>query len=255
MIHFISGLPRAGSTLLSSLLRQNPNFSAHMQSPLGQIITTAQEQMSMGVNESAIFLSEEQRARILQGIFSGYYHGYPDIVFDSNRRWCSNMPLLARLFPGSKVIACVRPCAEIIDSFERLFQRDPTQVPAMLSSANLTLDQRIAALMQPMGVVGYSWSATREAYFGPFSKDLLVVDFDNLVREPLKVLKDLHNALQIDWFDYDLKNIISPSGVDFFDRLMGIPSMHHVSSKMLPLHPLLTVLPQHLVGSFPPSFW
>ena len=35
-IHFISGLPRAGSTLLAALLRQNPRFSAGMTSPVGR---------------------------------------------------------------------------------------------------------------------------------------------------------------------------------------------------------------------------
>ena len=29
-LHFISGLPRSGSTLLAGLLRQNPRFSAAM---------------------------------------------------------------------------------------------------------------------------------------------------------------------------------------------------------------------------------
>ncbi|WP_442939260.1 sulfotransferase [Nostoc sp.] len=31
-IHFISGLPRSGSTLLGALLRQNPRFHASMSS-------------------------------------------------------------------------------------------------------------------------------------------------------------------------------------------------------------------------------
>ncbi|MEG3936419.1 MULTISPECIES: sulfotransferase [unclassified Microcoleus] len=33
--HFISGLPRSGSTLLAALLRQNPRFHGAMTSPLG----------------------------------------------------------------------------------------------------------------------------------------------------------------------------------------------------------------------------
>ncbi|MEG3906006.1 sulfotransferase [Microcoleus sp. B4-C5] len=33
--HFISGLPRSGSTLLAALLRQNPRFHSAMTSPVG----------------------------------------------------------------------------------------------------------------------------------------------------------------------------------------------------------------------------
>src|SRR3569832_2806671 len=37
--HFISGLPRSGSTLLAALLLQNPRFHAGMTSPVGTLFT------------------------------------------------------------------------------------------------------------------------------------------------------------------------------------------------------------------------
>jgi hypothetical protein len=36
MIHFISGFPRSGTTLLAALLRQNPRFHASIESPVGK---------------------------------------------------------------------------------------------------------------------------------------------------------------------------------------------------------------------------
>ncbi|HEX8778946.1 MAG TPA: sulfotransferase, partial [Rhodanobacter sp.] len=36
--HFISGLPRSGSTLLAAILKQNPRFRAGMTSPLADIM-------------------------------------------------------------------------------------------------------------------------------------------------------------------------------------------------------------------------
>jgi sulfotransferase len=39
-LHFISGLPRSGSTLLAALLRQNPRFSSGMSSPTYQLFRT-----------------------------------------------------------------------------------------------------------------------------------------------------------------------------------------------------------------------
>ena len=38
--HFISGLPRSGSTLLSALLRQNPSFHADISSPVALLMET-----------------------------------------------------------------------------------------------------------------------------------------------------------------------------------------------------------------------
>lgn len=41
VLHFISGLPCSGSTLLSGILKQNPEFHAGMSSPVGSLINCA----------------------------------------------------------------------------------------------------------------------------------------------------------------------------------------------------------------------
>jgi sulfotransferase len=46
-IHFISGLPRSGSTLLSAILRQNPRFHAGMTGPVGSLVDANLRVMSM----------------------------------------------------------------------------------------------------------------------------------------------------------------------------------------------------------------
>ena len=63
-IHFISGLPPAGSTLLAALLRQNPRFSAGMTSPVGSLFNAMLAATSQR-NESAVFIDDTQRARLL----------------------------------------------------------------------------------------------------------------------------------------------------------------------------------------------
>jgi hypothetical protein len=54
-IHFISGLPRSGSTLLAAILRQNPRFHAAMTSPVGSLYTALEAAMSRR-NETAVSL-------------------------------------------------------------------------------------------------------------------------------------------------------------------------------------------------------
>ncbi len=132
MIHFISGFPRSGTTLLAALLRQNPRFHASIESPVGNLIDAAIEAMSPERNEGASLFSGAQRARILRQIFFGYYEGYPDVVFDTSRRWCAHMGLLDQLFPESKVIACVRDPRAVVDSFERVFARHPTYLSRII---------------------------------------------------------------------------------------------------------------------------
>jgi sulfotransferase len=83
-IHFISGLPRAGSTLLAALLRQNPRFSAGMTSPVGSLFN-AMLTASSQRNETAVFIDNAQRERLLRACFEAYYADiHPrQVVFES----------------------------------------------------------------------------------------------------------------------------------------------------------------------------
>ncbi|MEG3935774.1 sulfotransferase [Microcoleus sp. T3_B1] len=60
--HFISGLPRSGSTLLGALLRQNPRFHAAMTSPVGGLVERMLEAMSED-NQFSTFISREKGER------------------------------------------------------------------------------------------------------------------------------------------------------------------------------------------------
>src|ERR1700753_2342600 len=86
-VHFISGLPRSGSTLLSALLRQNPRFCAGMSSPLAPLCVTLHQKM--GTGEFSLFFDEGRRLAMLRGLFDAYYSQATagQLVFDTNRSW------------------------------------------------------------------------------------------------------------------------------------------------------------------------
>ncbi|WP_242031887.1 sulfotransferase [Microcoleus sp. FACHB-672] len=83
-IHFISGLPRSGSTLLSAILRQNPRFHAGMTSPVGGLVERMLEAMSEN-NEYSVFISPEQKQALILSIFSAYYQPQAEqgVIFDT----------------------------------------------------------------------------------------------------------------------------------------------------------------------------
>lgn len=65
--HFISGLPRSGSTLLSAILLQNPRFHAGMTSPVGALFSGVLEQCSAGSEFGAV-IDTNLRRRLLRGL-------------------------------------------------------------------------------------------------------------------------------------------------------------------------------------------
>lgn len=118
-MHFITGLPRSGSTLLAAILRQNPRIHAGMTSPVGPVFNSCLNAMGAD-NEFAVIFSEDQKRSILLGLFDNYYRhlDMPEIIFDTNRMWSSRISALSMLFPDSKFICCVRNPAWIMDSVE-----------------------------------------------------------------------------------------------------------------------------------------
>ena len=85
--HFISGLPRAGSTLTAAILRQNPRFHAGMSSPVASLFDGVIAQVSAGT-ELSTMVNEAQRGRILRGLFDSYYADLDQpVIFDTNRAW------------------------------------------------------------------------------------------------------------------------------------------------------------------------
>lgn len=109
--HFISGLPRSGSTLLSAILRQNPRFHSSVTSPMASFFGAVLSQVSVGT-EWAPLVTIDQRRALLRGLFENYYSAAAQpVVFDTNRTWTAKLPALLDLFPNARVIACVRNVA------------------------------------------------------------------------------------------------------------------------------------------------
>src|SRR5690242_20666133 len=88
--HFISGLPRAGSTLLAAILNQNPRFRAGMTSPLVDIMGVVMAEAS-SKNDFSFDVSDDQRVALLRGLVENFYAGETQAhtVFDTSRLWCS----------------------------------------------------------------------------------------------------------------------------------------------------------------------
>lgn len=253
--HFISGLPRAGSTLLSAILRQNPRFHAGISSPLAGLANGVLGQVSAG-SEFATLVDERQRRALLRGLFDSYYRDTPGaVIFDTNRQWCGKLPLLRDLFPGAKVIACVRNVAWVMDSIERLYRANPYENTRLFNHAGGrgSVYTRLEGLAQHDQMVGSAWAALREAYYGEQAESLLVIDYDLLSRAPQQVIPLIYDFLGETPFEHDFDNI-AYDAVDF-DLQLGVPGLHRVRAKVA-FEPRRTILPPDLFEKYSKlSFW
>ena len=255
-LHFISGLPRSGSTLLAAILRQNPRFHAAMTSPVGQLFNVMLNAMG-ATNETALFIDEAQKKELLASLFECYYRPHQDkaVVLDTNRLWCARLPALLSLFPDAKVICCVRSVAWIMDSIERLVRRNAFEPSRLFATADerATVFSRTEALAHRDRLVGFAWSALKEAYYGEHGRSLLILEYDILAQRPAETVKLLYEFLGEPAFDHDFAAVdYAEPAVDAHPAASGLERIE----REVAFTPRRTILPPDLFQRYAAlSFW
>jgi sulfotransferase len=231
-IHFISGLPRSGSTLLAALLRQNPRFHAGMTSPVGSMYMALEGAMSRR-NETAVFIDQQQRQDVLKGLFESYYGSiHPEkVVFDTNRAWCAKLPGLTRLFPEARIVCCVRNIAWIMDSVERLVRRNAFELSGMFGfDPGGTVYTRVNQIARSEGMVGFALDALREGFFSEQAPRMILIEYQALSRHPGRTMERLYDFLGESYYPHDFDNVEYEA--ENFDLPLGAPGLHTVRRKV-----------------------
>ncbi|MBW8640300.1 sulfotransferase [Hoeflea sp. WL0058] len=253
--HFVSGLPRSGSTLLAAILRQNPRFHASMSSPVASLFEGIIAQVSAG-SELSTMVTPEQRAAILKGLFESYYGDLDqDIIFDTNRAWTAQLPALMHLFPDARLICTVRDVAWVLDSLERQYRSNAFENTRLFNTPmeRATVYTRVDALASSNRLVGFSYQALREACWSEFADRLVMVDYDLLSAAPSQVMRLLYQFLDEPEFAHDFNNV--EYDAPEFDVQLGLSGLHRVRRKVEPRR-RRTILPPDLFERYANmSFW
>jgi sulfotransferase len=228
-VHFISGLPRSGSTLLAGILRQNPRFHADMTGPVAQMCSAVHQTVA-GTGEFSVLFDEPRRAQMLRGVFDTYYQAIPTehVVFDTNRSWTAKAALVGTLYPKSRIICCVREIGWVLDSLERIRLKHPLSLSRLYPSGIAeSIYARVDALMNgEKGLVGLAWATLREAWFSESAHRLIVIPYEILVQRPEKTIRRLYAALDEPFFQHDFANIEYEA--PDYDSHLGTPGLHTV---------------------------
>ncbi len=202
----VTGLPRAGSTLMCQLLGMHPDiYSEGHSSPLLHCLTELRYQVS----DDPFLLSQldmdfERSYARLQSAYRGFMHGWfaeatqPWLV-DKNRDWLNQLDLLLSLNPGARLLVCVRDLGQVIGSIEAQHQQTvlldfPNHI------ADLSFYDRTDALLAKKGVVGSPLRSIEAMQDQLPDKQNLVyyVVFEDLMREPDVVMQSIFKWLEID---------------------------------------------------------
>jgi sulfotransferase len=227
--HFITGLPRSGSTLLSSILRQNPKFHASITDPLANLVKGVidHSQDSPGMKAEVPI---ERRKNLVRYLFEGYYADVDkEVIFNTNRAWTFLTNVTRDLYPKAKYIVCVRDINWILDSFESAHRRNPFSTNTVTGGHSTSVYQRVESLMSPQGVVGFPYIGVKQAITGSDQSLLFILEYEQLCKEPESMMKALYNFIEEPYYEHDFNNV--EASWDEYDSEIGI-KLHDVRKKV-----------------------
>ncbi len=228
---FISGLPRSGSTLLSAILRQNPEFYADISSPV-QGLVGATINVITG-SESNYLINEDRRKQIVKDVVDAYYKTVTqNTVFDTGRGWTAKTSLLKELYPQTKIICCVRDLPWILDSFERISAKNSLYNAALTDEeARQTVTTRCDALMdvKKEGQVIKPYYFLEEGLL--LNPDMIMlVEYESLCKQPESVMREIYNFINKPYYDHDFKNVEYEN--EAYDKALNMKTMHTVRKEV-----------------------
>jgi sulfotransferase len=252
MLHFVSGLPRSGSTLLMNLLGQNPKHEVTPTSGLihlFQIVTNSWKQ-NLEFQAEGLEKVQPKVASAAGHMLTGYHRlalEKEKIVFDKSRGWLQYIEDLDKCLGYEvKVLVTVRDVRSIIASFEKLYRDRGIQYEYPVGEAFFkaqTTMGRAEVLLMPGGVVGSAINRLRDAIQRKPDR-LIKVSADQLTKDPLKAMSQIHKRLGLDDFDYKPDNVEQVTHEN--DMFHGM-DLHKIRNKIEPMKADWSILPDELL--------
>lgn len=194
---FIAGFHRSGSTLLGSILCQNPNIHMEGKSSLCQLMWDAKE--SVIKNEDYLLSNNKKFFDIeyISEIPKIYYKSnIRKIVIDKNPWWTNrnNVNLIYKYIDKNfKMIVLYRNPIEVLKSYIRVY-KDNHGLPnyPLINSLPEVIDNHNDFIF---------------LINNKNNHNLLFIDYEDLVNDMPNKIKNIYDFLEIDYFQHTFDNI------------------------------------------------
>lgn len=234
----MAGLPRAGSTVLGSILNQNPRFYSSPSSPVLSTMFAVEDHL----RNDELFHGYPKPQQANQIISSIPYQFYSDVekpvIIDKNRAWPARVPYIeGYIGQKAKILVPVRDIDEILTSMITMIRRNPYQegqgrinfIDEQLVKLNIPLsdDNRCEYIAGPQGILGQSLNAIVEGVKQGFLDRMYFVEYKNLVSNSQETLQGIYEFLEEEPFEHTFDNLENQSREQDV-RTYGLADMHEV---------------------------
>ena len=194
-IYFLSGMPRAGNTLLGSLLNQNKEITVTANSIVPEILY----KLSL-LKDNLVFKNfpdHQSLNNIYNNVFKNYYKNWKSKYIIDRAAWGTpgNLELLKKIIKKPKFIILYRPVLEVLASFIKI-------------DKPIDIEERCKFYMdinegKNKIIDGYLWSIKNIL---KNKENYIVIHYKDLVKNPTKEIKKIYQHLNIPFKKTKLKN-------------------------------------------------
>jgi hypothetical protein len=221
MMHFLSGLPRSGSTVLAAILNQNPLVHVTPTSGLISIMGAVAEKWERDESIHVQGRNDDDMIRMLRGLMQAKNETITKpVIIDKNRGWPAPpiMKTMTKVLGQKpKIIATVRSVPDCIASFVRVVK--PDNVQKFLAETHLIDVVKTGYVTLHAGMLE-----------DPLS--FCLIEYEDLLADPKTQLDRIHQFLELEPFTYDFERIEGSVVAEKDDEVWGIPGLHDIKPKL-----------------------
>jgi sulfotransferase len=245
-VFMISGLPRSGSTVLSSLLSQHPDIYTTTTSPVLDLINIIKAKWPH-ITGHLVDQDPAQLNNIIDGVFeSSYRHVDQSVVIDKHRERPRHIKFLTDLRGHPpKIICTVRDIPEILSSFILLIERNKhkiTYIDQELIDANKPVNNQNRCRLLWEKYINVPWTSLRLGWeYAPLS--MLFLDYRDIVENPKDTMPKIFEFLEIPNvvnFNYQQ---LKPKPEN--DQVYGLTGLHDINRTLKRTSPP----PEEVIGT------
>jgi len=250
-IFFLVGLPRAGNTLLGSILNQNTNIAVTANSIIPDILYDLYQVKNQSTFKN--FPDHQSFNNIAHHVFDRYYKDWNYKYIIDRAPWGTpdNLKILKETQKDIKIIVLVRDIIEVLASFIRWsHNRNNT----FIRRYNVkTIEEKCDKLMQEDYIIEKNLKAVKHLLL-PENKNLChLVEYNDLVEHPKCTIEGIYDYLKISKFKHHYVNLnqFEVNGMKYDDIIFG-EGLHTVKSNKISKsnYNAYTLIPKSIIEKY-----
>jgi hypothetical protein len=203
-IFFLSGLPRAGNTLFGSLMNQNPKVAVTANSITADMMGELFSLKKIDIFQN--YPDHKSFDNVAAKVFEHYYQDWKADYIIDRAPWGmpDNLSFLKHTRKNIKIIVLVRDVIEVLASFVRWSEREPT---AFINKHAKTVEGKCDKLMNKEGVIVKELIAVKHLLRDENKGLYKIIEYNDLVEHPKKTIESIYKYLEIPEFKHSYINL------------------------------------------------